>query len=93
MSYDGILAGLNTRADTELRENAPECSPHLLQELTHAVAACERSPLLPAEVEELFDVIAEGGSLRFEARKIKDDLPFILRTSSAEGLAELTARL
>jgi hypothetical protein len=31
--------------------------------------------------------------LRFEARKIKDDLPFILRTSSAERLAELTARL
>ncbi|MDD1520663.1 MULTISPECIES: hypothetical protein [Bradyrhizobium] len=41
----------------------------------------------------MFDVIAEGESLRFEARKIKDDLPFILRTSSAEGLAELTARL
>ncbi|MET4480204.1 hypothetical protein [Bradyrhizobium sp. F1.13.3] len=41
----------------------------------------------------MFDVIAESGSLRFEARKIKDDLPFILRTSSAEGLVELTARL
>jgi hypothetical protein len=93
MSYDGILAGLNTRTDTDLRENALNCSPHLIQELTHAIAACERSPLLPDEIEELFDVIAEGGSLRFEARKIKDDLPFILRTSSAEGLAELTARL
>lgn len=93
MSYDGILAGLNALTDTELRENASKCSPQLFQELTHAIAACERSPLLPDEIEELFDVIVESGSLRFEARKIKDDLPFILRTSSAEGLVELTARL
>ncbi|WP_271589198.1 hypothetical protein [Bradyrhizobium sp. CCBAU 53415] len=93
MSYDGILTALNTLTDTELRENAGKCSPQLFQELTQAIAACERSPLLPYEVEELFDVIVEGGSLRFQARKIKDDLPFILRTSSAEGLAELTARL
>jgi hypothetical protein len=49
--------------------------------------------LLPVEIEELFDVIAEVGSLRFKARKIKDDLPFILRTNSAEGLSELSARL
>lgn len=93
MSYDGILTGLNTLTDTELRENASKCRPQLIQELTHAIAACERSPLLPDEIEELFDVIAESGSLRFEARKIKDDMPFILRTSSAEGLSELTARL
>jgi hypothetical protein len=93
MTFDGILAGLNTRTDTDLRENANRCSPQLIQELTHAIAACERSPLLPDEIEELFDVVAEGGSLRFEARKIRDDLPFILRTSSAEKLSELTARL
>ncbi len=93
MTFDGNLAGLNTRTDTDLRENANRCSPQLIQELTHAIAACERSPLLPDEIEELFDVVAEGGSLRFEARKIRDDLPFILRTSSAENLSELTARL
>lgn len=93
MSYDGILAGLNRHTEPELQENAKKCTPQLIQELNQAIAACERSPLLPDEIEELFDVIAEGGSLRFEARKIKDDLPFILRTSSAEGLAELTARL
>jgi hypothetical protein len=93
MSYDSILAGLNALTDTELRANAIKCSPQQFQELTHAIAACERSPLLPDEIEELFDVIADSGRLRFEARKIKDDLPFILRTSSAEGLSELTARL
>lgn len=93
MSYDSILARLNALTDTELRANAIKCSPQQFQELTHAIVACERSPLLPDEIEELFDVIADSGSLRFEARKIKDDLPFILRTSSAEGLSELTTRL
>jgi hypothetical protein len=93
MTYDSILAGLNVLTDTELRANAIKCGPQQFQELTHAIAACKRSPLLPDEIEELFDVIADSGSLRFEARKIKDDLPFNLRTSSAEGLSELTARL
>ncbi|RXH06722.1 hypothetical protein [Bradyrhizobium vignae] len=93
MSYDGILAGLNRHTEPERQENAKKCTPQLIQELTQAIAACERSPLLPDEIEELFDVIAESGSLRFEARKIKDDLPFFLRTSSAERLSELTARL
>ncbi|MBR0926339.1 hypothetical protein JQ561_06950 [Bradyrhizobium diazoefficiens] len=93
MTYDAILAGGIRGIGSQLGENANNCSPQLIQELTHAIAACERSPLLPDEIEELFDVVAEGGSLRFEARKIRGDLSFILRTSSAENLSELTARL
>lgn len=93
MTFHDILAGLNTNIDTELRENANRCSPQLIQELAQAIAACERSPLLPIEIEELCEVVAEAECLRVEARKIKDDLPFFLRASSAVKLSELAASL
>jgi hypothetical protein len=86
MTSDAILARLNTGIDIDLPKNANRCSPQLIQELTHAIVACERSPLLPDEIEELCEIVAEAGSLRLEVRKIKDDLPFLLRTSSAEKL-------
>ncbi|PIT03964.1 hypothetical protein TSA1_26725 [Bradyrhizobium nitroreducens] len=93
LPLDDILAGQDASIDAKLLEQDSKCRPQLIQELAHAITACERSPLLPDEVEELSEIVADGESLRLEARKIKDILPFLLRTSSTEKLSELSVRL
>lgn len=48
MTYDAARVGPNT--DVQLGENAPKLNPRLVEELVHAIAACEQSPLVPAVV-------------------------------------------
>ena len=74
-------------------ENASKLNPHLIEELAHAIAACERSPLVPDSVPDLVRIIDDAQCLRNQARDIRDDLPFLVRTSSAEKLSELSTKL
>ncbi len=93
MTYDAILAGGIRGIDSQMGENASKLNPHLIEELVHAIAACERSPLVPDSVPDLVRIIDDAQCLRNQARDIRDDLPFLVRTSSAEKLSELSDKL
>lgn len=91
MTYDIARVGLNT--DVELGENARKLNPRLVEELVHAVAACEKSPLVPAVVAGVARLNADDHCLRNLTRDIKDDLPLLFRKSSAEQLSQLSEKL
>jgi hypothetical protein len=93
MAYDAILAGLPKGIENQFGGNASRFDPELIEALAHAIAACEKSPLVPDSVPDLVRIIDDAQSLRNLARDIKGDLPFLLRTSSAERLSELSAKL
>jgi len=91
MTYDVALEGLNT--DIQLEENAPKLNPRLVEDLVHAIAACEKSPLVPAVVAGVARANTDDHCLRNLTRDIKDDLPLLLRKSSAKHLWQLSAKL
>lgn len=93
MEYDAILAGLTKGIDRQVGEDARKSNPQLAEELARAIVACETSPLVPDDVADLVLIVDDGKCLRHEARNIRHDLPFLLRTSSAEKVAGLTERL
>jgi hypothetical protein len=65
----------------------------LTAELANAIAACEKSPLVPLCFEQLGNAGDHARDLRSEVQSIKNDLPLFLLKSSAAELSELTARL
>lgn len=91
MTYDVALVGLNTHV--QLEENAPKLNPRLVEDLVHAIAACESSPLVPAVVAGVARLNTDDHCLRNLTRDIKEDLPLLLRKSSAKHLWQLSAKL
>lgn len=91
MTYEAVLAVLNT--DVQTGGPASRFDPEQIEELAHAIAACEKSPLVPASIAGMDRITTDDHCLRNLARDIKDDLPSLLRSSSAEQLSQLSAKL